>query len=132
MRRRHAENVTAPSGFIASTTDAHFADFALIYTADWNSIKLSAAYTFTWIETGAVTGDEVNLHQVGASILHKPSGLGIYGMYQNEQTEGDVLAGLNPVKVGQGAPCDQVGPGPPASTLTALFSERVVVHPSSS
>ena len=23
----------------------------MIYTADWNSIKLSAAYAFTWIES---------------------------------------------------------------------------------
>ena len=33
-------------------TGCQFADLALIYTADWNSIKLAAAYTFTWIETG--------------------------------------------------------------------------------
>ena len=32
------------------------------------------------------SGDD--LFQVGASIMHKPSGLGIYGLYQNEQTSG--------------------------------------------
>ena len=60
----------------------------MFYTADWNSIKLSAAAAYTWIETGVVTGDEVDLYQVGASIMHKPSGLGIYGMYQREEADG--------------------------------------------
>ena len=27
-----------------------------MYTADWNSIKLSAAYTFTWMESAALSG----------------------------------------------------------------------------
>ena len=31
---------------------------------------------------------EDNLYQIGASILHKPSGFGIYGMYQTEETSG--------------------------------------------
>jgi hypothetical protein len=35
-------------------------------------------------------GHEVNLFQVGASIMHKPSGLGIYGMYQHEDAGGTV------------------------------------------
>ena len=68
--------------------DTDFWDVAVFYTADWNSIKLSAAAAYTWIETGVVTGDEVDLFQVGASIMHKPSGLGIYGMYQWESTDG--------------------------------------------
>jgi hypothetical protein len=92
--------ITAESGFIGSTQDSEFADIALFYTADWNSIKLSAAYAYTWIETGAVTGDDVDLHQVGASIMHKPSGLGLYGMYQAEQADGQVLAGLTPLVIG--------------------------------
>ena len=93
-----------------------------MYTADWNSIKLSAAYTYTWMESAALSGsfqagfcdfpgstntDEDsplfgsstcfgdqdtlhndNLHQIGASILHKPSGLGIFGQYTDEETGG--------------------------------------------
>ena len=77
-----------------STTDSHFWDFAGFYTADWNSIKLSAAAAYTWQETGNVTGSEVNLFQAGGSILHKPSGFGIYAMGQWENTEGSQTAGL--------------------------------------
>ena len=29
-----------------------------------------------------------NLHQIGGSILHKPSGLGIFGQYTHEETGG--------------------------------------------
>ena len=29
-----------------------------------------------------------HLHQIGASILHKPSGLGIFGQYTHEETGG--------------------------------------------
>ena len=32
--------------------------------------------------------NEDKLYQIGASILHKPSGLGIYGMYQTEEAGG--------------------------------------------
>ena len=84
-----------------------------MYTADWNSIKLSAAYTYTWMESAATSGffqcwvlryrqpvaletrvdgcfhdvntlSNDNLHQIGGSILHKPSGLGIFGQYTHE------------------------------------------------
>jgi hypothetical protein len=75
------------------TSDHAFWDAAVFYTADWNSIKLSAAYSFTWTEgnlSGAFnnTDGDVNLHQVGASIMHKPSGLGIYGTFQHEEVDG--------------------------------------------
>jgi hypothetical protein len=99
------------SFFEVDTSDTDFADIAVFYTADWNSIKLSAAAAYTWIETAAVTvrnlddftcdtflddtcdrdGDEGNLFQVGASIMHKPSGLGVYGMWQHEETDGSIF-----------------------------------------
>ena len=84
-----------------------------MYTADWNSIKLSAAYTFTWMESAANSGflrlgsaisttgsdsrcfndfnslENDKLHQIGGSILHKPSGLGIFGQYTHESTGGE-------------------------------------------
>jgi hypothetical protein len=107
------------------TSETDFWDIAAFYTGDWNSIKVSAAAAYTWIETGATTtgiscgsltnsfvgssvnapviapvanflcgeflgngistgGDSVDLFQVGGSIMHKPSGLGIYGLYQHE------------------------------------------------
>ncbi len=70
------------------TPDTDFWDIAVFYTGDWNSIKVSAAAAYTWIETGVVTGDEVNLYQVGGSVMHKPSGLGVYAMYQREDSDG--------------------------------------------
>jgi hypothetical protein len=89
------------------TSDTDFWDIAVFYTGDWNSIKLSAAAAYTWIETSfwsaalnnpdLTSGDvvssfgETDLFQVGASIMHKPSGLGIYGLYQHEETGGRVL-----------------------------------------
>jgi hypothetical protein len=83
------------------TSDTDFWDIAVFYTGDWNSIKLSAAAAYTWIETSfwssALNSAEVvsqfaetDLFQVGASIMHKPSGLGIYGLYQHEETGGRV------------------------------------------
>jgi hypothetical protein len=63
-----------------ATRDSHFWDIAAFYTADWNSIKLSLAYAFTWMESNPLNGGEETQHQVGGSIMHKPSGLGIYAM----------------------------------------------------
>jgi hypothetical protein len=81
-----------------NTPDHNFWDVAIFYTADWNSIKLSAAYAYTHEEhsSGANCNafgffggcGEDQLHQVGASIMHKPSGLGIYGLWQTEIVDG--------------------------------------------
>jgi hypothetical protein len=93
------------NAFDIDSSELDFWDIAVFYTADWNSIKVSAAAAYTWIETAAVTvasncfggvlsdctsgtGDEGALYQVGGSIMHKPSGLGIYGMWQREETDG--------------------------------------------
>jgi hypothetical protein len=95
------------------TPETNFWDIAAFYTADWNSIKLSAAAAYTWQESSILNssfatgfcdfdfgGDfdpcfsddkdlhETDLFQVGASIMHKPSGLGIYGLYQHEESGG--------------------------------------------
>jgi hypothetical protein len=78
------------------TPDTDFWDIAAYYTADWNSIKVSAAAAYTWIETGVVTGRETDLFQAGASIMHKPSGLGIYAMGQWEESGGSQSASLTP------------------------------------
>ena len=45
---------------------------------------------------------KAELFQIGASVMHKPSGLGIYGMYQHESTGGRDfefigLSGADPV-----------------------------------
>jgi hypothetical protein len=68
-------------------------DVALKYAADWNSFKVSAAagYTASSDERSVVAGgglagfhQDSQLFQVGASALHVPSGLFVYGLYQNE------------------------------------------------
>jgi predicted porin len=79
------------------TPDANFWDIAAFYNGDIGNFKLSAAYAYTWMETAvsaalnpvgtiaagfAAKGSEANLHQVGATLMHAPSGLGIYGLYQ--------------------------------------------------
>ena len=45
-----------PSLFDIPSPDSNFWDLALMYTADWNSIKISAAYTYTWMESAALSG----------------------------------------------------------------------------
>ena len=103
-------------GFSASTsyTEDDMWDVAVKYAADWNSIKFSAAVGYDQITdegcrgassssvsgctNAAVVGGggapnqgykkSVNTFQAGASILHVPSGLFVYGLYQNEQNEG--------------------------------------------
>jgi hypothetical protein len=103
------QGLTSVLGDNFTAEDQDFWDIAVFYTADWNSIKLSAAAAYTWIEdangTVGITGfspngtpitspdgGESNLFQVGASIMHKPSGLGIYGLYQTEDPEGFITA----------------------------------------
>jgi hypothetical protein len=100
-----------PIAFGIPSPDSNFWDAALMYTADWNSIKLSAAYTYTWMESAALSGffepgfcdfdaqgrcfhdfnslENGKLHQIGGSILHKPSGLGIFAQYTHESTGGE-------------------------------------------
>jgi hypothetical protein len=87
--------LTAPV-FGVNTPSANFWDIAPTYNGDWGNWKVSAAYAFTWQETAmgpvlAGTGafgvpilTEGHLHQAGATIMHVPSGLGLYGLYQKE------------------------------------------------
>jgi Gram-negative porin len=100
-------------GLPSVTPESNFWDAAVFYVADWNSIKLSAAYAFTWTESnnfgfdcsfvnsldgGIKVNDcgEAELHQAGASIMHKPSGLGIYGLWQHEEVSGHEDNLVNP------------------------------------
>jgi hypothetical protein len=75
--------VPAPGG----TTDSNFWDIAAFYTGDWGDWKVSGAYAFTWLEEN-VFGSEAKLHQVGATVMHTPSGLGLYGLGQWEDASG--------------------------------------------
>ena len=82
-------------GFSVSTSwgEDDIGDVALKYAADWNSIKVSAAAGYSqstderYVSGGgglANVHQDAKLFQVGASVLHVPSGLFIYGLYQNE------------------------------------------------
>jgi hypothetical protein len=112
------------AGFSLSTSygEDDMWDIALKYAADWNSIKVSAAAGWTQLtDEGcsapgvfhggsgctnvAVVGgggapfqnyrQDAQLFQVGASIMHVPSGLFAYGMYQNDQEEGTQYKNFN-------------------------------------
>jgi hypothetical protein len=99
-------------------SDQDFWDIALFYTADWNSIKVSLAAAYTWIESGISTGDTVNLWQVGGSVMHKPSGLGIYAMGQWENPDGSQTSnfGLSNVSL------DSIGIDTPLLPLPINFT----------
>ena len=94
-------------------------DIALKYAADWNNFKVSAAFGYTNVTDegcvafsfvagatcgGGVAGGgggapfqgfrrDVDILQVGASAMHVPSGLFIYGLWQQEDNHGTSLAG---------------------------------------
>ena len=123
------QDLTGGSSIANPTPEYNFWDIAGFYTGDWNSIKLSVAAAYTWQESSALYGSvtpgfcdpsdnecfkdsntlhEDNLFQIGASIMHKPSGLGVYGMYQWEKAkgsafenfvgaEGNIIDGFDPV-----------------------------------
>ena len=48
-----------------ATRNSNFWDIAVFYTADWNSIKLSAAYAYTDLRLNPLNGGEEQIHQVG-------------------------------------------------------------------
>jgi hypothetical protein len=73
-----------------------YKDIAVKYAADWGNFKVSAAYGFTHMTDenyifsgGGLNGFklDVDLHQVGASVLHVPTGLFAYGMYSAENAD---------------------------------------------
>ena len=97
-------------------------DVAIKYAADWNSFKVSAAYGFAentdeGCTSAGVLGvtsgcsgvanlggggapfqgfsKDVTSNQVGASIMHVPSGLFIYGLWEDENNQGSEILTLN-------------------------------------
>ena len=85
--------LTGPVTGGSSQINDDFWDIALFYNKDWGNFKVSAAYAYTWEESSALStlgtnGVDTNLHQVGATVMHVPSGLGIYGLYQSEDVGG--------------------------------------------
>jgi hypothetical protein len=92
---------------IPATMDSHFWDIAGFYTGDWNSIKISLAAAYTWMEANPFNGGEEEIVQVGGSILHKPSGLGIYATGNWETVDADNNCG----GVQGGVNCNNIFPG---------------------
>jgi hypothetical protein len=112
------------AGFSVSTSygEDDMWDVAVKYAADWNSVKFSAAAGYTTLtdegcsapgvpnggatcSNVAVVGgggtpfqnyrQDAQLFQIGASIMHVPSGLFAYGMYQNDQNDGTQFKNFN-------------------------------------
>lgn len=96
-------------GFSVSTSygEQYYWDIAAKYAADWNEFKVSAAFGYTdmldedyglnglrdstFASTGATgpgfhKSDDV--FEVGASVMHVPSGLWVYGMWQQINING--------------------------------------------
>ncbi|MGK2922491.1 MAG: porin, partial [Methyloceanibacter sp.] len=71
-----------------NTSDSNFADIAAFYNGDWGNFKISAAYAYTWLEANPLNGGEQDYHQVGGTVMHVPSGLGIYALGNWEFTSG--------------------------------------------
>jgi hypothetical protein len=59
--------------------DSKFWDIAAIYNEDWGNFRVSAAYAYTWLEASPLNGAEQDIHQVGGTLMHTPTGLGVYG-----------------------------------------------------
>jgi hypothetical protein len=94
-------------------------DVAIKYAADWNSIKVSAAFGYSNVTDEGCNGTassspnlncnqtlvlqggggapfqsfrrDVDVVQAGASIMHVPSGLWVYGLWQEEDNHGTRL-----------------------------------------
>jgi hypothetical protein len=67
------------------TRDSHFWDIAAFYNKDWGNFKISLAYAYTWMESNPLSGGQESYNQVGGTVMHVPSGLGVYatGNFEN-------------------------------------------------
>ena len=83
-----------PAGLGVYATTPEAWDAAVFYNGEWGNFKTSAAYSFTHINaavgSAAPTADN-DIHQFGMTVMHVPSGLGVYGMYQNDSTDGNFV-----------------------------------------
>ncbi|MGI8852284.1 MAG: porin [Methyloceanibacter sp.] len=83
------ENFNAAGPGVIPNIDVY--DVAVFYNGDWGNFKVSAAYSYTHMDGNLLVadfGNDVDLHQAGATIMHVPSGLGLYGMYQHDALDG--------------------------------------------
>ena len=76
-------------------------DLAVIYNDDWGDFKVSAAYSYTQSNGNtfsANTSADASIHQVGATVMHAPTGLGVYGYYNYEEIDGDYTNVFTPAR----------------------------------
>ena len=103
-------------GFSVSTSmgEQTFYDVAAKYAADWNSIKVSAAVGYSKVLDelyglnqlrfpGPGFQKDDDTWEVGISMMHVPSGLWVYGMWQN--------IAINGTNRTVGGPCAVTGAG---------------------
>ncbi|MEM9591930.1 MAG: hypothetical protein AAF967_11405, partial [Pseudomonadota bacterium] len=64
---------------IPNDEDSKFWDIAVMYNEDWGDFRVAAAYAYTWIESNVLNGSSQDYHQVGGTLMHTPTGLGLYG-----------------------------------------------------
>jgi len=83
-------NVFGPSslGTVNPSRDQHFWDIAAFYNNDFGNFKVSLAYAYTWMQSTTLSTSGEDYHQVGGTIMHVPSGLGIYGTGNFENAAG--------------------------------------------
>lgn len=82
------------AGFTLSTSwgEDDFWDIAVNYAGQWGDVKVKAAYAYTNTTDGDTNFNRtVDFHQVGASALHVPTGLFIYGAYVTEDYDDDTI-----------------------------------------
>ena len=74
-----ASQTLNPALFIhPNTSDSNFWDIAAFYNKDWGNFKVSLAYAYTYLESNPLNGGVESYHQAGGTLMHVPSGLGIY------------------------------------------------------
>lgn len=80
------------STLVTGANNFDLLDVAVRYAGEFGDIRTAAAYGYTHTTggSGLARGDQfgfkedVDRHQVGASVMHVPTGLFVYGMYQYE------------------------------------------------
>jgi hypothetical protein len=96
-------------------------DVAVKYAADWGNFKVSAAYGFAENTDPGCTGPgacsfvanvggggapfqnfhkDVTSNQVGASVMHVPTGLWVYGEFENADNQGTKFLRATPDNIG--------------------------------
>jgi hypothetical protein len=69
-------------------------DVAVFYTGDWADFKISAAYSYTNSNGNYFSANPAGssqVHQLGGTVMHAPTGLGIYGYYNYEEIGGNFV-----------------------------------------